>query len=643
MNPEKSALTFMIFDFIKKPVNIFIFIFVTLFAFTTINYINDDKLFTGNDGQSLRAIRFYRFVTTGQEQYKNAFEDSYPPLMPIISLPFLALSGNPDIKTYNRQNQSCNSFKNEINSFEAADKALRYSLIPFGVIFLLSVYGIGRHLGDEYSGIAAMCLAAASPHVLNLSRHYYLDFPQTAVSALALYMLYKSNGFSDRTKSLLFGIFFSIACWIKWSAIFFLAAPFIIASIPVLLRIRKVCPACLTVLTTFALQIGGFIIFFVKLPICVNIETNLPGWFLYYLIIIILPAAAGMLLIKYFDKKIDSNQLTDTCKNTVDSFKNIYYSAIVFIISVTPFYFAKSGAVKSRFVMEIIADSWKRNPLENLYAGFYSIGTTFSFSYLLLAIGIIFILIFRKDKFYDRLLLVLSVASSLLIMMKVGHSELRYYVTLVIFAAPLAGFWVCYLKKFRLAAICLLAILSILTFTWFSFTPVSECSYYTTINTESHPDFTHPAPVKILKPVAPDSQKFNFGTVLTKSAEIFTNNSPGATGKETGSIVILAQPSDHIPFINDRFDDRLRLNNLTLNYLIMTDPVNELKRFVSDHNESKTFIVVIVFKNKEYNEAIMKDLQTSYKKIKPAGEILDFGSGYSAQIVEITKDNNDNH
>lgn len=97
------------------------------------------------------------------------------------------------------------------------------SLMPFLLILMLSMYGIGCHLAGRPAGLACGVIAGTSPAVLELSRTYFLDMPATAMLAASLCSLLYSNRFHHRGWSLLFGLAVGLGMLTKWVHLGFLA------------------------------------------------------------------------------------------------------------------------------------------------------------------------------------------------------------------------------------------------------------------------------------------------------------------------------------------------------------------------------------------------------------------------------------
>ena len=123
------------------------------------------------------------------------------------------------------------------------DVAIATNLIFYAVL-VFSVFKIGEHFGDKETGILAAILVSFYPLLLILQREYMLDFALTAMCALALLLLLKSDCFRKPLITALFGITFGLCELTKWSAfVFILPAIFAIFMIE-FGKIRSVCAQC---------------------------------------------------------------------------------------------------------------------------------------------------------------------------------------------------------------------------------------------------------------------------------------------------------------------------------------------------------------------------------------------------------------
>jgi 4-amino-4-deoxy-L-arabinose transferase-like glycosyltransferase len=103
-----------------------------------------------------------------------------PPLVPALAVPVYFLFG------------------------KSFDIALIVNLLAF-VVLLLAVYKLGTRLVSSEAGVLAAFLVAAYPSVFSLARIFLLDFWNTTLVALALYLFVRAEGFSRQRASIALG------------------------------------------------------------------------------------------------------------------------------------------------------------------------------------------------------------------------------------------------------------------------------------------------------------------------------------------------------------------------------------------------------------------------------------------------------
>lgn len=92
-----------------------------------------------------------------------------------------------------------------------------------GIIFLLCL--LGRKMFDVHAGVLAGFVFAASSMVVIQSEYFMLDIPLAFFVCLGLYGFVRSESFTSRQWSLVYGLAFGLALLTKWSAVIFLLVP----------------------------------------------------------------------------------------------------------------------------------------------------------------------------------------------------------------------------------------------------------------------------------------------------------------------------------------------------------------------------------------------------------------------------------
>lgn len=92
---------------------------------------------------------------------------------------------------------------------------------------LFSTYGIGRYFFSREVGVSAAILVSLYPSIVGMQRFYLIELALVSTVTLCIYLLLRSENFSNRRYSLLFGVSLAIAVLTKWTAVFFIIGPLI--------------------------------------------------------------------------------------------------------------------------------------------------------------------------------------------------------------------------------------------------------------------------------------------------------------------------------------------------------------------------------------------------------------------------------
>lgn len=84
-------------------------------------------------------------------------------------------------------------------------------------ILVFATYGIGKRLWSSRVGWLSVVFVVTAPMMVTSLKEYMLDAPLTALSALALYLLIRSDAFSSRRYSILFGLACGSGLLVKWT------------------------------------------------------------------------------------------------------------------------------------------------------------------------------------------------------------------------------------------------------------------------------------------------------------------------------------------------------------------------------------------------------------------------------------------
>lgn len=137
--------------------------------------------------------------------------------------------------------------------------------IFYMVILLFSVYGIGSYLFSRRVGLLAAIMVSLFPIVHILSRVFLSDFALTAMVSLSIYCLLRTEYFTNRRFSLLFGISIGLGFLTKDTYFIFMLGPLIyvmyksrIFNIPLLFKTLVRNWQALLIVIISAASIGGF-------------------------------------------------------------------------------------------------------------------------------------------------------------------------------------------------------------------------------------------------------------------------------------------------------------------------------------------------------------------------------------------------
>ncbi len=338
----------------------------------------------------------------------------YPPFAYLVSQPFF-LGGDPTMER------------------------ARLSIAPFGLIYILSMFGIGQRLGGRNGGWAVALLACASPFTLHYSREYVIDFPQTAMTAASLWLLMVSEGFARRAPSALFGVAVGLAMITKWSALFYLAGPLGLSLIWVLSRPGKLgLPPVLLALAVVAFVFTAVV--WVAFPPWMGSGP----WQLGIPLLVVLPLALHALAWWRARRLFHTSPRATHVANLSGA---LGVAALVGL----PWFLWASGPLR----VKLFADMHRaRNYSYNLEFILRFLSESFPAAPELLALGAVAavgLAVFRKDNRGMAILCLFAV--TIATMTVCGLAKSRYLLSLGIDASALAGFWVGRLPRLQRPAL----------------------------------------------------------------------------------------------------------------------------------------------------------------------------------------------
>lgn len=404
------------------------FLFIILFTVQNAFFIHLDTRPQYTDYQFLNALRYHWFLK-GSLDEAQVRELHYPPLVHLLVQPFFAAMG-------------------------PGHESARLGLAPYWVIFLLAMLGTGWQLGGPLGGLMTMLLAAASPHVLNCSRTFFLDFPQVSLTALSFYFLLKSDAFRDRRSSVFTGVALGVAQCAKWSAVFFMAVPALWFIGPYLFRDRRCARVVLAALGPALLAAAGLAAYYRLVSVQGGIYR--PLWFLFYLTFAAGPVLLGWHLLCRLESRWKGEE--GWGGSPPARVLNMLLGAGTFYALSSPWLFWGAGAVMAKLTLDT---GLYRTPAQQRFIPVFLL-SLFSFSWAYYAGGLTFALApINRPRLHRLLAPAAGMAGAWLIMGILGYPLPRYYLTMIIFAAALGGLWALAPGRLPLSAAAFTLIVSI--------------------------------------------------------------------------------------------------------------------------------------------------------------------------------------
>ena len=116
--------------------------------------------------------------------------------------------------------------------FGKSISSARLSNLTYLLILGISVFLLGKRMGSGETGLTAMFITPMHPMIYESFRQYGLDLPLTALVALSILFMIRSEGFSSRKYSLLCGMSFAAGFLVKPQFIIFMIPAAIAAALP---------------------------------------------------------------------------------------------------------------------------------------------------------------------------------------------------------------------------------------------------------------------------------------------------------------------------------------------------------------------------------------------------------------------------
>jgi 4-amino-4-deoxy-L-arabinose transferase-like glycosyltransferase len=446
---------------------------ILIFTVQNIAFICQDTGSFLNDNHYFRALDFYFsiFQKTDTVYYPDLVHNPFPPLVNIIVTPFFALFGT-----------------NLVTARIAAQL--------FWIVFLISMYLIGKETEDEWSGIIVLCFAASSPHILNNSRNFFPDLPQAALSALSLLYLIKSKSFALKNYALLSGLFFGLAVLCKWSAVFSMAAPFMLYFALALFRERKNILFIIPMMFPVIMAALGYYLLYSN---CSTGKADETQWFSYYSGFIIIPSLI-IIVAMIFVKKLPAckDEFIERSSNAVLAFITVN------IVSGWWFCWAVDGVLLKLKLdgMDIAAFTPQLSNFINFFISMFCSPLL----WILPFAGILCLFTKRfPEKRINIIIIILSALFFILFCIKTTlYRDTRYVLFLVVFISILAGWGFVFTGRFKKAILSIVIIAALSSVLWWlmpinpgnAFTIVGSTGFFKNRKTPSSQFFVASEPDK---------------------------------------------------------------------------------------------------------------------------------------------------
>lgn len=415
-------------------------IFILIFLVQNYLVINQGTT-RHEDHHTLRALVYYKLINFNHTQEMRKIKaQPYPPITYLVTMVYFKLFG-PSMKV------------------------ARHSMSFFCIIFLLAMFGIGYELGNHYSGLAVMALAGSSPYLVTISRAYLDSFPQTAFTALAFYLLLKTNKYRNRKYCFLFAGALILSFLTKWSTAFFMIVPVLWFLAPNLTGSKRALRAFGIFALIISPSVFGSLWFFKNL----NEGPMVTKWYWYYFFIIVVPSLLLLATARYFHLRWKKEKVLT---EKVEAIINFAYVSSVFLILASCWYFWAGISIKSKIDIDAAGLPYgfhsrevfiktKRSFTFNFFKSMYNLAP------ILMLVGLVYLylLYMKRENLYDKLVLPVNVLVPLLVLMPLTSPRILYLISTVIFAAALGGYWVSYTgkaKKIITGFIMVISIISIL-------------------------------------------------------------------------------------------------------------------------------------------------------------------------------------
>ncbi len=432
----------------KTKINIFsfwhVFILIVLLAlFIYQNYYflenNTAPPYADTTHHLLLANEYYRFMILRDFPLINApLHQKYPPLIYMTAAVFMGIWGS-------------------------SVKVALWSYLIFILILLFVFYGTGSYFGGKIGGVAVAAIGLSNHFFMYMSHMFVPELPQTAMTALAVYALLRTERFTHKGNSYLFAIALAMAMLTKWSSAFYLLLPVVILIGFYAFRSWK------TIVITLLPLIPLFIMTILYLKAGIALFEIRPGgnsppppWAIpvFTAVILIMIASTYLLERKIFDWVGEENR-----ENTRHLLTGGRALLIALLLCGVWYVYSIQGVVaKLRFQQqEIYQPMQPRNEPLILFSLKHYMAAYSNFPlfyYLFTLIGIVFAFL-RKQKSLEFIVVASMIVSGVPLISATAPPAMFYILTVFFVVSLFAGYWVGYAWKLKYPLFFLIIVISV--------------------------------------------------------------------------------------------------------------------------------------------------------------------------------------
>jgi len=299
----------------------------------------------------------------------------------------------------------------------------------FILIFVISIYQIGKTLWNPTVGLIMALVGAGSPLFIIYSRTFLLDFPLLALFTCGYACLIAAKNFQNRRASLALGVALALGMLTKWALVYFMLLPLAVIALPIFWKGFPKLGAKLVLMFSFlaALIVGVF--FSVK---GFGRLALLP-YFLFML-------GLGFVISQWSKKSEQENQAPDE-ESEKAPFLNLLQSFWIFLLICGGWYLIYSSQIIERLFYQVNVSGTYVPFLNRLLLNFNTIFLTYPFSLIFFLIGLVISLWNPQDRKKNWITLLNLLFSFLLIAITLPFDS-RYILPAFPLVLQISLFWI---------------------------------------------------------------------------------------------------------------------------------------------------------------------------------------------------------